>query len=150
MVYGIANTDPIGVLVPTDATDRWIRGVPWHPEVGERLEDYDAACCTPLIRSAVGIPTLPVAIQAVQAFGMAAALAERYRVGRVLLVGDAAHIFPPTSGMGLNTAIQDGVVVARCLAHALQNSEAVENLDAYEAERRPVAEQLLASDLAAR
>ncbi len=149
MVYGIANTDPVGVLVPTDATDRWIRGIPWHPEAGERLEDYDGASCTALIRSAVGIPTLPVSLLAVQAFGMAAALADRYRVDRVLLVGDSAHIFPPASGMGLNTAIQDAVVGARCLAQALQNSDAGEVLNAYEAERRPVAEQLLAPDLAA-
>ena len=148
LVYGITNTDPFGVIVPTDATDRWIRGLPWHPEDGERHDDYDVASCITLIRSAVGIPTLPVAILGVQRFRMAAALAERYRAGRVLLVGDAAHLFTPSTGMGLNVALQDGVTAARCLAQAMRDDGALDALETYEIERRPVAERLLASELA--
>ena len=148
LVYGITNTDPFGVIVPTDATDRWIRGLPWHPEAGERLEDYDVTSCTALIRSAVGVPELPVAILEVQSFAMVAALADRYREGRVLLVGDAAHIFTPSSGMGLNVALQDGVTAAHCLARVIKDGDAPDALEAYEAERRPVTEKLLASDLA--
>jgi len=56
MVYGIGDPSTGGVIVPTDATDRWIRGIPWHPERGERLEDYDQERCTALIRSAAGVP----------------------------------------------------------------------------------------------
>lgn len=150
LVYGIANTDPFGVIVPTDATNRWIRGVPWHPEAGERLEDYDVAFCTDLIRSAVGVPELPVTILEMQSFAMMAALADRYREGRVLLVGDAAHVFPPSSGMGLNVALRDGVTAAHSLARAIKDGDAPGTLEAYEAERRPVAEKLLTSELADR
>ena len=148
MVYGIANTDPLGVIVPTDAADRWIRGIPWHPEAGEHVEQYDPAACTTIVRSAVGVSTLPVTILGVKAFGMAAGLVDRYRSGRMLLVGDAAHIFPPTTGMGLNVALHDGVRLAHCLAQVLKHGSSLETLDAYEAERRPIAETLLASDLA--
>lgn len=148
LVYGIANTDPFGVIVPTDATDRWIRGLPWHPEAGEHLEDYDATTCTALIRSAVGVPTLAVTILEVQSFRMVAALTDRYREGRVLLVGDAAHVFTPSSGMGLNVALQDGVTAAECLARAIKYGNAPDALEAYEVECRPVAEKLLASELA--
>ena len=148
LVYGITNTDPFGVIVPTDATDRWIRGIPWHPEAGERLEDYDVTSCTALIRSAVGVPELPVAILEVQSFAMVAALADRYREGRVLLVGDAAHLFTPSSGMGLNVALQAGVTAGHCLAQAIKDGDAPDVLEAYETERRPVAERLLASELA--
>lgn len=148
LVYGIANTDPFGVILPTDATDRWIRGLPWHPEAGERLEDYDVTSCTDLIRSAVGVSTLPVSILGVQSFRMVAALADRYQEDKVLLVGDAAHLFPPSSGMGLNVALQDGVTAAHCLARVIKDGDAADVLGAYETERRPVAERLLASDLA--
>ena len=78
---------------------------------------------------------------------MVAALADRYREGRVLLVGDAAHLFTPGSGMGLNVALQDGVIAAHCLAQAIKDGDAPDTLDAYEGERRPVAERLLASEL---
>ena len=148
LVYGITNTDPFGVLVPTDATDRWIRGIPWHPEAGERMEDYEVTSCTALIRSAVGIQELPIDILEVQSFAMVAALADRYREGRVLLVGDAAHLFTPSSGMGLNVALQDGVIAAHCLAQAIKDDDALDVLETYETERRPVAGRLLASDLA--
>src|SRR5271165_6807616 len=62
MVYGIGDPSTGGVLVPTDAADRWIRGISWHPERGERLDDYDEERCTALIRSAAGVPGLPVEI----------------------------------------------------------------------------------------
>lgn len=76
------------------------------------------------------------------AYNMNARLADRYRVGRVFLVGDAAHIHPPTGGQGLNTSVQDsynlgwklGAVIAGC-------SEAL--LDTYEEERRPIAADVL-------
>jgi 2-polyprenyl-6-methoxyphenol hydroxylase-like FAD-dependent oxidoreductase len=76
------------------------------------------------------------------AYSMNARLADRYRAGRVFLVGDAAHIHPPTGGQGLNTSIQDAynlgwklAAVARGCPDAL--------LDTYEEERRPIAAGVL-------
>ena len=47
---------------------------------------------------------------------MTAQVAERYRAGRIFLVGDAAHRFPPTGGLGLNTGVQDAHNLAWKLA----------------------------------
>lgn len=75
-------------------------------------------------------------------YGLNARLADRYRVGRVLLAGDAAHIHPPTGGQGLNTSIQDAYNLGWKLAAVLDG--APEGLiDSYEAERRPIAADVL-------
>ena len=76
------------------------------------------------------------------AYAMNARLADRYRVGRVLLVGDAAHIHPPTGGQGLNTSMQDAYNVGWKLAAVLDGAPD-RLLDSYEEERRPVAESVL-------
>lgn len=76
------------------------------------------------------------------AFGMNARLAERYRVGRVLLVGDAGHVHPPTGGQGLNTSVQDAYNLGWKLAAVLAGAPEV-LVDTYEAERRSVAAGVL-------
>ncbi|WP_326573518.1 rifampin monooxygenase [Streptomyces sp. NBC_00487] len=76
-------------------------------------------------------------------FGDATRQAERYRVGRVLLAGDAAHIHPPTGGQGLNLGVQDAFNLGWKLAAAV-NGWAPEGLvDSYHAERHPVAARVL-------
>jgi 2-polyprenyl-6-methoxyphenol hydroxylase-like FAD-dependent oxidoreductase len=76
-------------------------------------------------------------------FGDATRLAERYRVGRVLLAGDAAHIHPPTGGQGLNLGVQDAVNLGWKLAAQIRGWAPETLLDTYEAERHPVAEDVL-------
>jgi 2-polyprenyl-6-methoxyphenol hydroxylase-like FAD-dependent oxidoreductase len=76
-------------------------------------------------------------------FGDATRLAERYRVGRVLLAGDAAHVHPPTGGQGLNLGIQDAFNLGWKLAAAVAGWAPDGLLDTYEAERRPVAADVL-------
>jgi 2-polyprenyl-6-methoxyphenol hydroxylase-like FAD-dependent oxidoreductase len=75
-------------------------------------------------------------------FHMNARLADRYRVGRVFLVGDAAHVHPPTGGQGLNTSIQDAYNLGWKLAAVVAGApDAL--LDSYEEERRPIAASML-------
>jgi hypothetical protein len=76
-------------------------------------------------------------------FGDATRQAERYRSGRVFLAGDAAHIHPPTGGQGLNLGIQDAFNLGWKLAAALHGWAPEGLLDTYEAERHPVAEEVL-------
>ncbi|CAL9363324.1 Rifampicin monooxygenase [Nocardiopsis dassonvillei] len=76
-------------------------------------------------------------------FGDSTRLAERYRVGRVLLAGDAAHIHPPVGGQGLNLGVQDAFNLGWKLAAEVNGWAPGALLDTYEAERRPVAAQVL-------
>ena len=76
-------------------------------------------------------------------FGDATRLAERYRVGRVLLAGDAAHIHPPTGGQGLNLGLQDAFNLGWKLAAQIRGWAPETLLDTYQAERHPVAEDVL-------
>ncbi|MFJ8965291.1 rifampin monooxygenase [Lentzea sp. NPDC102401] len=76
-------------------------------------------------------------------FGDATRQAERYRSGRVFLAGDAAHVHPPTGGQGLNLGVQDAFNLGWKLAAAVHGWAPSGLLDTYEAERHPVAEEVL-------
>lgn len=79
-------------------------------------------------------------------FGDATRQAEHYRVGRVLLAGDAAHVHPPLGGQGLNLGIQDAFNLGWKLAATVHGR--ADLLDTYEAERHPVAAAVLDNTLA--
>lgn len=105
--------------------------------------DLSAAGLTTLMRERTGRDDIVVrAVSWASAFQMNARLAERYRVGRVFLAGDAAHVHPPTGGQGLNTSVQDAYNLGWKLGAVLRGApDAL--LDSYEAERRPVAQAML-------
>jgi 2-polyprenyl-6-methoxyphenol hydroxylase-like FAD-dependent oxidoreductase len=68
-------------------------------------------------------------------------VAQDFRVGRCFLAGDAAHLFTPTGGFGLNTGIEDAVNLGWKLAAVSAGWAAPQLLDTYESERKPVAER---------
>ncbi len=76
-------------------------------------------------------------------FGDATRLADRYRVDRVLLAGDAAHIHPPIGGQGLNLGLQDAFNLGWKLAAQVRGWAPDTLLDTYQAERHPVAAEVL-------
>jgi 2-polyprenyl-6-methoxyphenol hydroxylase-like FAD-dependent oxidoreductase len=76
-------------------------------------------------------------------YGDAARQADRYRVGRVFVAGDAAHIHYPAGGQGQNLGIQDAVNLGWKLAAALRGNASDELLDTYETERHPIAARVL-------
>ena len=81
---------------------------------------------------------LAVDIHSVQTWAMTAQVANRYRKGRTFLIGDAAHRFPPTGGLGLNTGVHDAHNLAWKLAWEISRRAPADLLDTYEAERRPI------------
>ncbi|WP_329391645.1 FAD-dependent oxidoreductase (plasmid) [Streptomyces sp. NBC_01351] len=72
-----------------------------------------------------------------------AALADRFRAGRVFLAGDAAHVHSPAGGQGLNTSVQDAYNLGWKLGAVLQGLAPASLLDTYEEERRPIAADML-------
>jgi 2-polyprenyl-6-methoxyphenol hydroxylase-like FAD-dependent oxidoreductase len=72
-------------------------------------------------------------------------VAAQYRAGRVLLAGDAAHACTPAEGHGMNTGLQDAFNLGWKLAMVCRGEAGDGLLDTYEAERRPVAERVVAS-----
>ena len=70
-------------------------------------------------------------------------LADRFREGRVLLVGDAAHVHSAMGGPGLNLGLQDTINLGWKLAAEIQGWAPVGLLDSYEAERRPVGDRVV-------
>ncbi len=78
-------------------------------------------------------------------FSDAARQAERYRHGRVLLAGDAAHIHFPAGGQGMNTGLQDAVNLGWKLAAVLRGHAPHELLDSYHEERHPVGARVLSN-----
>jgi 2-polyprenyl-6-methoxyphenol hydroxylase-like FAD-dependent oxidoreductase len=75
--------------------------------------------------------------------GINSRIASRYQVGRVLLVGDAAHVHAPIGGPGLNLSLQDAVNLGWKLATVLSGRVDPALITTYEAERRPAAERLI-------
>ncbi|MFF0749676.1 FAD-dependent monooxygenase [Streptomyces sp. NPDC004267] len=76
-------------------------------------------------------------------FRARAAMADRFRAGRVFLAGDAAHVHSPAGGQGLNTGIQDAYNLGWKLGQVLRHGAPAALLDSYEAERLPVAADVL-------
>lgn len=76
-------------------------------------------------------------------FGDATRQAERYRTGRVLLAGDAAHVHPPMGGQGLNLGVQDAFNLGWKLAAEVNGWAPAGLLDSYHDERHPVAADVL-------
>ena len=92
-------------------------------------------------RRAMGIGEHPMRIHKVTRWAVDALMASAFSVGRVHLVGDAAHRHPPTGGLGLNSAIHDVHNLCWKLAAVLAGDAEVALLDSYELERRPTDEQ---------
>ncbi|GAA4111119.1 FAD-dependent oxidoreductase [Aminobacter aganoensis] len=128
------------VICPLAGTDLFQLQAPIPPD-GEA--DLSAEGLARMIGERTGRGDIPVhSVSWASAYAMNARLADRYRVGRLFLVGDAAHIHPPTGGQGLNTSVQDAYNLGWKLAAVLGGGEDF-LLDTYEFERRPVAESML-------
>ena len=140
-------TDINGTLVPR-GDGRWLMAVPYTPAGDERGETFTAEHWRDLIRRGAGRSNLSVNIIDARPWQAAAAVADRYNTGRVFLVGDSAHVMPPTGGFGGNTGIQDVYNLAWKLDAVIRGTAGARLLDSYDAERRPVADRTMAQSLA--
>ena len=91
-----------------------------------------------LLREAIGAD-VPLEISSVAPWRMSSQVADRYREKSIFLLGDAAHRFPPTGGIGMNTGIGDAHNLCWKLGMVLRGKANAALLDTYEDERKPVA-----------
>ncbi|MET9929067.1 MULTISPECIES: rifampin monooxygenase [unclassified Streptomyces] len=119
------------VIVPAERVSEERAGAPTLEEFTERL------------RAVAGTDFGVHSPRWLSRFGDATRQAEQYRVGRVLLAGDAAHIHPPTGGQGLNLGVQDAFNLGWKLAAEVNGWAPQGLLDSYHAERHPVGTRVL-------
>lgn len=105
----------------------------------ESIDDYDDARCEALLKELFG-PDVPVKVSFKGIWQMTAQVAERFSSDNVFLIGDSAHRFPPTGGLGLNSGAGDVHNLVWKIAAHLQHGAPAELLASYEAERKPVAQ----------
>ncbi|MCE9648455.1 MAG: FAD-dependent monooxygenase [Parvibaculum sp.] len=138
VLYFLFDLKTSGTFIAYDRANTWVLMHPYDPGA-ETPESFDDARCRKLVEAAIGTAPPPLVIRNVSPWTMSAQVAERYRAGRVFLAGDAAHRFPPTGGLGLNTGAVDAQNLAWKLAAVLKGEAGDALLDTYEVERRPVA-----------
>lgn len=140
VLYFVNDPAERGVFIAHDIDSTWVFMHPWDPERQE-AEEYSEERCAAIVRRALGAPAPDFAIRTISTWNMSAQVAERYREGRVFLIGDAAHRFPPTGGLGLNTGVQDAHNLAWKVAAVEAGWAPAALLDSYDVERRPVARE---------
>ena len=135
-MYWAVNPDPNtrGVIIALNGIDEFMMLV--KPKGGRTDVDKDEVAGW--VQQSIG-EKVPVEIIGYYPWSAGQALvAERYKAGRIMIAGDAAHLFTPTGGFGMNTGIDDSSNLAWKLAAVLQGWGGPKLLDTYESERKPI------------
>lgn len=137
LLWWIYNQTTVGVMIALDGRRRWTYNFGYDP-TKNTPEDFTPERCADVVRSAIGVDDLQLQVKDVRVWQMQARVAEKLRVERIFLAGDAAHPLPPTGGQGMNTAIGDVHNLCWKLALVLKGVADDSLLDSYEIERLPV------------
>jgi hypothetical protein len=126
--------------------DGWYRVIAWHRD-NQPSEDVPVSLdeVADVARQALGTDYGLHDPRWMSRFHSEERQVPRYRDGRVLLAGDAAHVHSPAGGQGMNTSIQDAANLGWKLAATVQGWAPDGLLDTYHAERHPVGRQVLRS-----
>ncbi|GAB6440074.1 MULTISPECIES: FAD-dependent oxidoreductase [Bacillus] len=135
----ILHPEVLGALIPVDNERRWIYHVSYDPLKGERPEDFTIERCKQIIKTAIGSTNVESEIVSVLPWEATESTAAKFQDNRIFLVGDSAHIMPPTGGFGSNTGIQDAHNLAWKLAAVIEGKAQPKLLETYHEERYPVA-----------
>jgi 2,4-dichlorophenol 6-monooxygenase len=132
---------PLSVLVPMGPThwgpksEEWVFHMNYAPELEPQFETDDMAIA--IMRERLGIPNLELKVHVVTRWRLEGLVAPTTKVGRVLLLGDAAHRHPPTGGLGLTSAVHDVQNLCWKLAYVLRGTAGAALLDTHHGERFP-------------
>lgn len=146
----IDNPGFSGAIMELNDRDRWAAAVAYGPTTGASSADFTPSRCLDLVRSAIGDETVHIELDGVFRWEAKHRVALAYRKDPVFLMGDAAHLHPPSGGFGSNVGFQDAHNLAWKIAAVSRGWGGAELLDSYDTERRPVgaatAEQSLLLD----
>lgn len=130
-----------GLLRAVKPWTQWIAG--WGIDIAKGEPDVSDEFVLKQIRILVGDPELEVEIVRTSVWYVNQAYAPQYSKGRVFCAGDAVHRHPPSSGLGLNTCVQDAFNLAWKLAYVVKGHAGRGLLETYSAERAPVGKQIV-------
>ncbi|MGA0571362.1 FAD-dependent oxidoreductase [Variovorax sp. VNK109] len=142
-LYFVFSPDSFGVFTAVDGRELWSFQY-YFLDSDRSTENLDPK---EILFRAVGKP-FDFELRGVQHWHHHQSVAKRWRAaeqpgqhagGRVFLAGDAAHLFAPTGGVGMNTGIGDAVDLAWKLAHVVNGEGGEKLLGSYELERKPIA-----------
>ena len=133
-MYWSVNAEQRSIAVAVDGRELFGLAIQLRPE--QSLDDLDV---DRVFAAAVGAPFHYELIARTPWSAGLALVADRFARGRLLIAGDAAHLFTPTGGMGYNTSIDDAVNLGWKLGAVIDGTAPRSLLDTYDAERRPIA-----------
>src|SRR5215470_6940598 len=146
VLFFVSNEHASGVLQPLDGAGRWLCQISVQPEEWS-LDVFTHEQARAWIRDAVGLEGLEPEVLSLGLWKLNATVAERFVQGRVLLCGDAAHQFPPTGGLGVNTGLQGMHNAMWKLAYCVRGEARWPLLHTYDDERRDVSQRITSQSL---
>lgn len=138
-LFWIMNPAAPGTFIAHHIEKRWVYHFPIYTPY-EKMEQFTEPVLKQRILTALGDETIPIELSSISFWRMTCQIAETFRKGRAFLVGDAAHRFPPTGGLGMNSGIGDVQNLCWKLALVINEQAGDALLDSYETERRPIIE----------
>src|SRR6478735_3726281 len=121
--------------------NEWL--IVWGYDINQPTPSVDEAHAKKVVRELTGVADLQPKIKSVSTWTVNNMYATTLSNGRVFCMGDAAHRHPPSNGLGSNTSIQDGFNLAWKLAMVIRGQAGMGLLDSYQAERAPIAKQIV-------
>jgi 2-polyprenyl-6-methoxyphenol hydroxylase-like FAD-dependent oxidoreductase len=147
VLFFISNERAQGVLQPLDGNGRWLCQIGVAPEE-HSLDVFTKQRAREWIRAASGVDDLEPEVLSLGLWKLNSTVVERLVQGRVVLCGDAAHQFPPTGGLGVNTGLQGMHNAMWKLASFVRGTAGWPLVETYDAERRSIAREITAQSLA--
>jgi 2-polyprenyl-6-methoxyphenol hydroxylase-like FAD-dependent oxidoreductase len=137
--YYAMNPRRCGTMFAIDGRENWLV----HNHLNAEEPEFDSVDRDTALREILGVgPDFEYEIISKEDWIGRRLVADRFREGRVFLAGDAAHLWVPYAGYGMNAGIADALNLSWLLGAVVQGWGDEAMLDAYEAERQPITEQV--------